>query len=109
LWRADRERGRLGLDLVGAEAASFTSDFNLERRVRVGLGLAAISPPRLAAADSAVAGSGAASVFGLRPILCQRRSVLGIRGGRQGMILPQSAALQIFIRTQAVSASDVAA
>jgi hypothetical protein len=41
---ATRERGRLGLDLVGAEAASpSTFALDLERVVRFGLGSAAIS------------------------------------------------------------------
>ena len=35
-----RERGRLGIDLVGADAASLsTSGFDLERLVRLGLGV----------------------------------------------------------------------
>ena len=58
-----RERGRLGLDLVGAEAISpSTFDVDLERVVRFRLGFAATSPSRLAAA-----GSDAASVLGFRP------------------------------------------
>ena len=63
-----RERGRLCLDFVGVEAVSLsTSDLGLERVDRRGLGFAATSPSRLAAADSAVAGSGAASVLCFRP------------------------------------------
>jgi hypothetical protein len=75
-----RERGRLGLDLVGAEAISpSTFDVDLERVVRFRLGFAATSPSRLAAADSAVAGPGGRLCpgFPTQPkLLCQRRSML---------------------------------
>jgi hypothetical protein len=65
---ATPERRRLGLDLAGAEAASLsTFALDLDRVVRFGLGLASTSLSRLTAANSAVGGSEAASVFRLRP------------------------------------------
>ena len=54
--RATRERGRLCL-AFGSAAASFGSDFDLERRVRLGLGLVSTCSSIFAAAGSAVAGA----------------------------------------------------
>src|SRR5215469_2527139 len=64
--RATRERGRLCL-AFGSAAASFTSDFDLERRVRLGLGLVWTCSSIFAAADSAVAGATADVDFRPRP------------------------------------------
>ena len=53
---ATRERDRLCL-AFGSAAASFGSDFDLERRVRLGLGLVSTCSSIFAAAGSAVAGA----------------------------------------------------
>ena len=61
-----RERGRLRLAL-GSAAASFGSDIDLERRVRLGFGLVSTCSSIFAATSSAVAGAGATSVVDFRP------------------------------------------
>jgi hypothetical protein len=63
---ATRERGRLCL-AFGSAPASFTSDFDLERRVRLGLGLVSTCSSTFAAADSAVAGADATAGMDFRP------------------------------------------
>src|SRR6516225_3779802 len=62
-----RERGRLDLDFVGAGAASFTSEFDLERWVRVDLGFVSTCSSTFAAAGSAVADAGTTAVTDFRP------------------------------------------
>jgi len=60
------ERGRRCL-AFGSAAASLGPDFDLERRVRLGLGLVATRSSIFAAAGSAVAGAGATAVTDFRP------------------------------------------
>ena len=63
---ATRERDRLCL-AFGSAAASFGSDFDLERRVRLGLGLVSTFSSIFAAAGSAVANAGATAGVDFRP------------------------------------------
>ena len=63
---AARERGLLCLAL-GSAAVSVTSDFDLERRVRLGLGLVSTGCSTFVMADSAVAGAEATASVDFRP------------------------------------------
>jgi hypothetical protein len=63
---ATRERDRLCL-AFGSAAASVTSDFDLERRVRRGWGLVSTCSSIFAAAGSAVAGADGTAVTDFRP------------------------------------------
>jgi hypothetical protein len=64
---AARERGRLCLGFVGSATASFISDFDLERRVRLGLVFVSTCSLAFAAAGSAVAGAEAIAGVDFRP------------------------------------------
>jgi hypothetical protein len=61
-----RERDRLCL-AFGSAAASFGSDFDLERRLRLDLGVVSTCSSIFAAAGSAVAGAGATAGVDFRP------------------------------------------
>ena len=63
---ATRERGRLCL-AFGSAGASFGSDFDLERRVRLGLGLVSTCSSKFATAGPAVAGAEATAGVDFRP------------------------------------------